>query len=291
MMHRIPFITLAFSLISIFACLTDTAQAAGRVFYDGWESGNTNLWATDVPNQKCVAVTTAADGLAGTHSGGYMVRCNWESDGNDAGVGTQTAMVINDIAPYTNEVLYRFWIRRDASLNGGTGPKIARFGNHDTFLDLSVDNNPTDGAITGAFFNHTQANGSGWIGTYWGDISHAGDRGWHKIEVYVYEHPTNGIIRLWEDDILQKEFVNTNTNTADDFYSYAASWTTFLMGSNWSASPPCCSHDAINYLYWDDFEIYTDTGTGGTGSMSAGTITQGSSDATPPAAPTGLGVS
>ncbi len=275
------------SLVIGFLVASD-ASAAGRVFYDGWESGNTNLWSQDAPNEKCSAVTTAADGLAGTRSGSYMARCNWESDGNSAGVGTQTAMVLNDMASYTNEVMYRFWIRRDASLNGGTGPKIARFGNSATFLDLQVDNNPIDGAITGAFSGYNTSS-EVWLGTYWGDISHAGDRAWHKIEVYIYEHASNGIIRLWEDDVLQKE-VTGYTLTQSGFYSYTPSWTTFLMGSNWSASEGCCAHDAVNYLYWDDFEIYTDTGTGGAGSLSAGTMTQGGSDTIPPAAPTGLSV-
>lgn len=59
----------------------------------------------------------------------------------------------------------------------------------------------------------------------------------------------------------------------------------FYITSNWSDV-----HDAVNYLYFDEVEIFSDTGTGGSGSMSAGTMTQGGGDTTPPAAPTGLGV-
>lgn len=285
-----PSITTLLFITGLFWFSSAPVSAAGRVFYDGFETGNTNSWGQDGANELCAVVTNSADGLAGTKAGSYMARCNWVSDGNSYGYGTQTSLVRNGLtSEYNTEVLYRFWIRRDASLNGGTGPKICRFGNHDTFLDMAVDNDPTNGSLTGAFFSHTQAGGSVWLGTYWGGVTNTGDLAWHKIEIYVYSHPSNGVIRFWDNGVLLKE-VTGNTITADDFYSYNASWTTFLIGSNWSASEGCCAHDATNYLYWDDFEIFTDTGFGGSGSMSAGTMTQGAADTTPPTSPTGLGV-
>ena len=50
--------------------------AGGRVFYDGFETGNTNQWAQDSSRTKCTAVRTSVDGKP-THAGSYMLECNW----------------------------------------------------------------------------------------------------------------------------------------------------------------------------------------------------------------------
>ncbi len=45
--------------------------------------------------------------------------------------------------------------------------------------------------------------------------------------------------------------------------------------SNWS-NMPGWEHGANNHIYWDDIEMYTDTGVGGTGQMSDASIQGGS---------------
>src|SRR5258706_12799771 len=67
-------------LLALFALglfsVASTSVAAGRVFYDGFESGNTNLWEQDDFRNRCQVVTTAADGVVGPFAGSRMLRCN-----------------------------------------------------------------------------------------------------------------------------------------------------------------------------------------------------------------------
>jgi hypothetical protein len=108
---------------------------------------------------------------------------------------------------------------------------------------------------------------------------------WNKFEWYAKEgDASNGKVKLWVNDVLVWDWTG-NTVSA------GGSWSPFRIGNNWSGgSPGSRDHDTNNHMYVDEVEIFSDTGTGATGSMSAGTITQGGSDTTPPAAPTGLGV-
>jgi hypothetical protein len=46
------------------------------------------------------------------------------------------------------------------------------------------------------------------------------------------------------------------------------------LPSNWSSNPGW-EHDAVNNVYFDDVEIYSDMGTGATGSMADASITVG----------------
>lgn len=272
-------------VLALIMIVASPAWGASRLFYDGFESGNSNLWSQEGSHTRCPVVGSSADGLAGTHAGSYMARCNWSSDGNSAGSGTWEALVRNGPrSEYGSEVLWRWWFRRDASLNGGTGPKLFRIATGYSFGDLTVNNNPTTGSFEAAIFD---ANGSSFC-RYWG-VDTVGDLAWHKIELYIYSHPSAGIVRMWVDSNLVKECTGMNTavpGTATDFYGYNVSWTSYIFPSNWSASDGCCAHDATNYAYWDDFEIFSDStgGTAATGSMSDATVTVGGGggDTTPP---------
>jgi hypothetical protein len=254
---------------------------ASRLFFDGFEDGTSNAWLQDSPQSKCPIVSTALDGAAGAHSGAFMARCNWasENDPQGNGSGTWESLARNgSTSEYSSDVLYRFWIRRDADLNGGDGPKLFRVGNACTYGDLFLDNDPDNGTFQMATFDKDCSSFS----RYWGG-DNAGDRAWHKIELY-FSAVTNGIVKIWVDDSL----VHNGTGIALDipgttgFYSYNVSWTSIILISNWSASAPCCQHDANNHIYIDDFEIYVDSGSGATGSLADGTITVSGGDTTNP---------
>lgn len=82
------------------------------------------------------------------------------------------------------------------------------------------------------------------------------------------------MLRIWVDDVLVHETTDHDLSLFDGG---------FTIDSNWSGSDGMRIHDTTNYLFFDEVEIYTDTGTGASGSMSAGTVTQGgSSDTTAP---------
>ncbi|MGB3073224.1 MAG: hypothetical protein WBP40_03180 [Candidatus Moraniibacteriota bacterium] len=267
------FLTTPLFLLSLL--IASDAHSASRVFYDGFESGNSNLWAQADFRNMCGVVASAADG-GNTKTGTYMARCNWNGtlEWNDP---ARFESLYKSGFSYSNEILWRAWIRRDNNLQGGSGPKIWRWNtNGNTFGSLYLDSATTGGT------RHSIYNGAGNQigGTYWGGDD-AGDRQWHKLEFYVKIGVSDGIVRYWVDDVMWWEQTGADT-TAD--------WSTFYMSSNWSGADGCCNHDSANYLYWDEFEIYSDTGSGASGSMSDGAITVGGGDTTPPAAPTGLGV-
>jgi hypothetical protein len=121
------------------------------------------------------------------------------------------------------------------------------------------------GGQQGGFFNDA---GTQIGSTFWGNGSDAANGAWHKVEVYFKVDASAGIIRMWEDGV--KVWEETNADTT------LTTWTPFYIGSNWSGASGCCDHDANNHMYWDDFEVYSDTGTGANGLMSAATISSGS---------------
>ncbi len=83
-------------------------------------------------------------------------------------------------------------------------------------------------------------------------------------------------MKVWHDGVLVR-------NDVAPFNG--AKWSPFWLTSNWEDS-----HDAVNYVYFDDVEVYSDVGTGATGLMSDATITAfGTSTARLPA-PTNLRV-
>ena len=173
----------------------------------------------------------------------------------------------------------RFWIRFDSDKDSNSGAKIFRFGSFNNACGGDMSTMVILGGS--AVWSYDGASGQGTT-HYMTDVS--ANHQWHKVELYIYEHATTGIAKVWIDDVLEANDTNVNTTQCQ---GHNASKFVFL--SNWSLNPGW-DHDANNHTYWDEIEIFSDTGTGGTGSLSAGTMTQGSTDTTPPAVPTGLAV-
>lgn len=248
-------------LISLYAHSTQV-HAAGRIFFDDVETGDTSLWSADGGSPLCTAVTSSADGLQGPYAGTYMIRCN------DPGASYETLK--GPSFSLTSEVLYRYRVRVDSNHDSTTGSthKIGRIfhwdGNSATYVDVfSMVASVGDGGLPNdLIIDGVRANG----GTlYWGsdpDDHTANPSTWHQVEYYI--NTSTGASKVWHDDILvQNEVfgaVAGGVGEAGEFY----------ITSNWSDA-----HDGTNYVYFDNIEIFTDLGTGGSGSMSAGTITQG----------------
>ena len=257
---------------SIVNATTQTAPTGGgytRVFYDGWESGNTNLWGQSDFRNKCPVVTSALDGGAVPH-GTRMLRCNWNGVVAWNDPASFEALVLNSWN-YSTELLVRFWVRTDTSdFNGLSGPKYFRIGTDSTGSTVSFMAMHVGGGQQGGFYNDTGQIG----GTFWGGGSDAANGAWHEVELYVKVHASNGAVRLWEDGVMLWEATNTNTVLGNG-------WTPFFISSNWSGPEGCCDHDTNNHLYWDDFEIFSDStsGTAATGNLSDASIAVGG---TPP---------
>jgi hypothetical protein len=259
-----------------------SVSAATRVFYDGYESGNTNLWSQGDFRNRCQVVNVAADGGAGPQSGSFMLRCNWNGlvAWNDP---ASFETLVLDSWPANQETFLRFWIRPDdnAKDHPANGPKIWRMDATEvsgcSFWAMNFITGQTAGAI---YSSPCEQIGP----TFWGGSDMSTDDGWHKLEFYI-KQGAPGIFRYWEDDVLMHEVTNATVFTP------GGDWYPFHISSNWSGEEGCCDHDAANYLYWDGFEVYSDDigGAPTTGLMSDGSITIGT-DTPPPAAPSGLGV-
>lgn len=252
------------------------ANAAGRVFYDGFEDGTTNKWQQDSYRNKCTVITVAADGGA-AKSGSRMLKCNWNGVVAWNDPASFETLVLDNYS-YASEILFRFWIRPDANAKDhpANGAKILRVG-RESFWALNF----RDGLANGSFWSSAAQLG----GTFWGG-SNLSDGKWHKLEFYI-KQGTNGAFKYWEDGVLKHSATNINTMPAD------GKWSPVYISSNWSGADGCCDHDTTNYLYWDEFEIYTDTGSGATGSLADASISAGGSSPPPvaaPPAPTGLGI-
>lgn len=253
-------------LISVTAFTEAFAQ--GRVFYDGFESGNTNLWQKDGSRNPCLVVSSATDGVLGPYAGTKMLRCS------DNGVVTwsdpaafETLVLAN--VPYTKEILFRVRLRADQNLekSGSSPKKILRIYNwngvQSTYNDIFESFYPGSGLV-----NQIIAGGQQ-LSTYWGGTS--GDSStsttaWHKIEYYIN---TSGIVKIWHDGVLVKNESGLNTS--------AAKFLPFYITSNWSDP-----HDAVNHIYFDEFEAYSDSGSGGIGSMADASIRSSDSNPVPP---------
>lgn len=255
--------------------LADISYAAGRVFFDDFEDGTTNKWSQDDFHNKCAVVTSAADGIAGPYAGSRMVRCNWDGTVDWNAPAVYESLKIISVS-YTNEIFYRVRLRVDKNTDrtDGSPLKILRIyywdGNQSTYRDIfevvqSGDSlsNRGDGRIITT--------------TYWGGAS--GDNTsstseWHKVE-YYFNHAT-GKIRVWHDGVMIR----------DDTASFGSQrWLPFYLTSNWSDS-----HDATNYIYFDNIEIYSDTGSGATGLLSDASISSGSGSQPTLSPPQGLQV-
>lgn len=234
----------------------DLSFAAGRVFDDGFEDGTTNKWWFPGTYNPATVVSTARDG-GSPHTGTRMLEANWNAavPWTDPNFYTYAAL---ESWNYTNEFLVRFWIRFDADVDDKDGPKFLRMG------PLGV-NHMYLGKLPGPtlFIYFESVDGSP------GPIQYSGGSlagGWNEIEIYI-KHDTgakDGILRVWNNGVLRVDATNVNS------VSTGGRWTPFEVMSNHYGLL-----DANNHVYWDDFEIYSDTGTGATGSLADGTASVG----------------
>ena len=175
--------------------------------------------------------------------------------------------------------------RPDSDVDQKQGSKLFRGPGAISFSAIQFEQGADPSFLSTIFKSNNQQIGT----TNWGCGSGFRNGQWHQFEIYLLKSTagsSNGLARIWTDDQFCWEAINQNTDDPQG----AEYWDEFHMMSNWSISEVGWDHDAANHIYWDEFEIYSDTGTGGTGSLSTGTVTQGGSDTTAPAAPTGLGV-
>jgi hypothetical protein len=256
---RLNCLAIALILLSPIAFI-DVSYAAGRVFYDGFEDGTASKWANDSDRNRCPVVSLAIDRVVGPRSGSRMLQCNWNGTVVWSQPNVYEALVLPSWS-YSSEILIRFWIRTDRDFGGLTGPKFMRIGSDSSGATYSFMGMHVGAGLTADFYTNT---GSSIGNTYWGAGSRAANGAWHKIEVYIKHNSTSGVMRLWEDGTLLWQAVNVNT---------VLNWRPFHISSNWSGAAGCCDHDASNHIYWDEFEIYSDTGTGGVGNLSDATIT------------------
>lgn len=256
---------------SAIALSATDASAAGRVFYDGFEDGTTNAWQEYIGRSKCAVVTSALDGGVGAKSGSRMARCNWNGlvDWDDP--RSYETLVLRSWS-MNRETLIRFWVRVDKDVDATAGSKLYRWGGNLSSSFGAIQFEQGSGATLYTYFD----NGTGaQIGTTnWGGGSAFRDGKWHKVEMYMKKSlsGSDGALKVWVDGSLVWQASNVSTAS-----SYT--WTEFLVMSNWSSNPGW-EHDANNHIYWDEFEIYSDAGSGASGTLADATISAGGSGST-----------
>jgi hypothetical protein len=225
------------------------ASAQGRVFF---EPGDRSSGAAT----ECPPVLTSRDGVAHQFPGAAL-ECGW--DGTlDWTNSAKTRELELASMPMKSERLIRGWFRVDANVDATVGSKLMRLGYgspSEIIIACQFENTPPTILVS----VNAQP-------TYWGGGPSC-RAGWHQLE--IYQSPT--LIRVWQDDVLLREWTGAFN---------VGSMVTWM--SQWSNNPGW-SHDATNHVYWQRLEGYTDTGTGGVGSMRDGTMTQGGAQPPPPA--------
>lgn len=228
------------------------------MFYDGFESGNTNLWQKDDFRNTCQVVSASDDGVAGPFSGMKMLRCNDNGTVAWNDPASFETLVLNNVN-YDKELFIRVRVRIDKNLQPtpGSSKKFLRVfhwtGDMSTYNDIFETAYPEKGFVTQVLAGGQQGS------TYWGNFN--GDNtmatnAWHKVEYYIN---TSGVIKVWHDGVLVQNVSGFPTNKAKFF--------PFYITSNW-AEP----HSATNVIYFDEFEVFSDSGTGASGSMSSASI-------------------
>lgn len=248
---RLVITSIAFSQLA----LASFSYADSRVFFDDFESGTAKAW-----DEATCSVVQSFNGSS-PHSGRYMLLCNWNGAVPWNNSNNKTYAVLGSWS-YNNEFLLRFWFKYDQDVDHKAGSKLFRLGfagPDELIMTCQMERNPP----------------TLWIGlrglsSFWGSPqSVCGDHQWHKVEIYIKNdtNGTNGTIRAWMDDALVKEWANTKTHTP------GVKRTPFHLISNWSTdNHPGWEHDANNHVLIDDVEIFSDAGTGASGSMADGTI-------------------
>jgi hypothetical protein len=261
------------------------AQAAGRVFFDDFEAGNTNKWSADDFRNKCRVATGAVDGVP-ARAGSSMAECNWNglTAWNDPSAYTSLKLGSWD---YSNEFLIRLWVRYANDVDRAFGSKLLRLDPND-FKDSFYLNAQMEQSNGPVFICWEWINGSTGPSVY-GD-GNLGDGSWHELEIYIKLNTTgarNGVVRIWQDGRVKHEAVNITSVYPGN------RWFPLYLMSNWSNNPGS-EHDASNHVYWDNVEIYSDRGSGATGSLADASITVGAEPAPPapltPKSPTNVRV-
>ena len=251
------------AVIGILVVSPTRVLAAGVVFSDGFEDGTISRWSPSTDRIPCPVVRTAVDG-ATPHSGSYMAECNWNGTLPSGDPAAFSELALSSWS-YKSEFLIRLWVRIASDVDHLTGAKILRLfpngGKHDQLYMQAYMNE------TPQYLFHDWLLNDVWQKSFWGDHTSIGDGSWHKIEIYIKQNDpglSNGIVRTWKDSKLEQEILNVVS------ISPGMQWGMLHLMSNWS-NP----HDANNHSEWDDVEIYSDLGSGATGSMSDASITTG----------------
>jgi len=252
------------ALVSACGLGVGSAHAAGLAFSDDFESGTTSKWSKDGIHTMCTVVAGARDG--GTpHGGSNMLECNWNGTATWNGPDAQSTLMLPQRAwEYKSEFFIRIWLRYDKDVTHSMGGKVLRLYPPDVLDDFFIvaQMNLSGGPamIDWGMLSGKQGK------VFWGEGTSLGDHNWHKIEVYMKASPTtDGIARVWIDGILRQQLTNIATVAADH------TWGPLYLMSNWSNNPGW-EHGPNNHVYWDDVEVYTDTGTGASGKMSDASI-------------------
>lgn len=278
---------------AILACVTlaaapGFAHAAGLVFSDDFESGNTNKWVADSGRNKCTVTTSSVDGVK-AYGGSNMAVCNWNGTLAWNDPANYTTLKLSSFN-YSNEFLLRFRVRYASDVDKVAGNKLLRLypsdGQNSFYLNAQME--ASGGPMFITWETIAGATASSFGGTFWGDGTGFGNGSWHEVEVYIKHNTSgskNGVVKVWQDGQLKQQLSNITT------ISSGAKWYPMYLMSNWSNNAGW-GHDAGNHVYWDNIEIYSDAGSGASGSMADGTISGGGGTTTPvvPEAPTGLTV-
>lgn len=252
-------------LIAVIVLLLPMSQslshAAGRIFYDDFESGNTNLWGQDGTRNRCQVVTAAADGVAGPRAGTRMARCNWNATLAYYDPAAYETLVLGNFS-YNNELFVRAWFRPDQNLvkTELSATKIFRYYTNDPVNCDSehLIRSGLNGLMEGGVFWGTQ------VTTYYGGAigdNTASPSSWHKIERYFNQ--ATGQVKTWHDGVLVRNVTVTPGSCR---------WYPFYLTSNWGDAERHLISTTLNYVYFDEFEVFSDTGSGASGLMSNATI-------------------
>jgi hypothetical protein len=258
-----------FLLLVLCALLTTQAEAASRVFHDDFEGYSAGTlpgtpWSVSGTPQ---VVTSAADGVTGTHGGSKMLRTNHPGTSVTDQAHTPTIT-------YTDEVLYRFWLRADTNHDGqadpGTGVKYLRFFifSGSFIIDKFVVYHRTGtGMVNSGQFGDVNDPQNTYFGGASGDTSDTFTR-WQRVQMWFKN--STGSCKIWNDGILITDISGRNLGGLQA--------TSIDLVSNGGPSL-----DSTNYMYFDDIEVFSDQGSEScTGTMANGDISCGGS---PPPAP------
>lgn len=275
---------------AMLACVTMAAapsltQAAGLVFSDDFESGNTSKWVADDTRSKCTVTSSSVDGVK-AKAGNNMLSCNWNGTvawNDPANYSTLKLSSFN----YDREFLLRFHVRYASDVDKVMGNKLLRLypsdGKNSFYLNAQME--ASGGPMFATWETINGVTASSFSGTYWGDGTPFGNGQWHEVEVYI-KHNTSGardgVVKVWQDGSLKQHLSNIVT------ISSGAKWYPMYLMSNWSNNSGW-GHDANNHVYWDNIQIFSDRGSGASGSMADGTIS-GATTSVVPEAPTDVRV-